>query len=80
MSAPRLARWVRHSRWPWHCRWPWHYVRAAAATAWRALRIWSGDAAYEAYLSRASDGPALSRQAFYLDMLQRRYSRPNRCC
>ena len=49
---------------------------------WRRLREWSGDAAYETYLARAGDGEPLSREAFYLDLLRRRYqsSRPNRCC
>ena len=55
-------------------------LSAAAAAAWRALRAWSGDAAYEAYLARARHGPLLSREAFYLDTLRRRYGRPNRCC
>ena len=47
--------------------------------AWQALRILTGDAAYDAYLARAGGAP-LSREAFYLDTLRRRYSRPNRCC
>ncbi len=64
MSARRIGRWLR----------------AAAGTAWRALRAWSGDSAYETYRASAGDGPVLSRQAFYLELLQRRYSRPNRCC
>lgn len=50
--------------------------------AWRRLREWSGDLAYETYASRTSGGekPRLSRRAFYLASLQQRYSRPNRCC
>jgi hypothetical protein len=47
---------------------------------WRRLREWSGDAAYDTYLARAGDGPRLSREAFYLESLRRRYSRPSRCC
>jgi hypothetical protein len=47
---------------------------------WRRLREWSGDAAYETYLARAGDGKPLDRRAFYLDSLDRRYRRPNRCC
>jgi hypothetical protein len=48
--------------------------------AWRFLREWSGDAAYDRYLARAGDGPRLGRQEFFLDSLSRRYSRPTRCC
>jgi uncharacterized short protein YbdD (DUF466 family) len=57
-------------------------VRAALRTFWRRLREWSGDAAYETYLARAGSGEFLSREAFYLDGLRRRYqsSQPNRCC
>jgi hypothetical protein len=55
-------------------------VRATLRTLWRRLREWSGDAAYETYLARASGGKTLDRKAFYLDSLQRRYSRPSRCC
>jgi hypothetical protein len=54
---------------------------------WRGLREWSGDAAYENYLrSKAGqDGSCkschpLSQAEFYVDQLNRRYSRPNRCC
>ena len=46
----------------------------------RLVREWSGDLAYETYLAHAKDGPPLSRQAFYLDTLQRRYRGPSRCC
>jgi uncharacterized short protein YbdD (DUF466 family) len=49
------------------------------ARAWRAVRVLTGDAAYEIYLARAGETP-LSREAFYLDRLQRRYRGPNRCC
>jgi uncharacterized short protein YbdD (DUF466 family) len=46
---------------------------------WRAVRVATGDAAYETYLAHTGDAP-LSREAFYLESLRRRYSRPNRCC
>ncbi|HXM93879.1 MAG TPA: CstA-like transporter-associated (seleno)protein [Candidatus Dormibacteraeota bacterium] len=53
-------------------------------TAWRGLREWSGDAAYDRYLEsgavRRGSVSALSRKNFYLEQLNRRYSRPNRCC
>lgn len=51
---------------------------------WRGVREWCGDASYESYLrSEASHngcGRTLSRAEFYVDQLNRRYSRPNRCC
>ena len=57
-------------------------ARRLAGTAWSMLRAWCGDSAYEAYLRRAREGaaPALTREQFWLDTLQRRYSRPTRCC
>jgi len=51
---------------------------------WRGLRSWSGDAAYDRYLrARARQGlagTAIGREQFYLEQLERRYSRPSRCC
>jgi hypothetical protein len=55
-------------------------LRRLLAAAWRALRLWSGDAAYEIYAARANGAPLLSREDFYLDALQRRYRNPSRCC
>ena len=55
-------------------------LRDALRAFWLRVREWSGDAAYETYLARAGDSPRLSREAFYLDSLRRRYSRPSRCC
>ena len=55
-------------------------VRALLRAAWRMLREWSGDAAYERYLAARGDGPRLSRERFYLDTLERRYRGPSRCC
>lgn len=56
----------------------------AARTFWRALRAWCGDSAYEAYLKsravRRAPRSAVSREEFYIEQLNRRYSRPNRCC
>lgn len=54
-------------------------LAALAARAWQILRTLSGDADYDSYLEHAGETP-LSRKAFYLETLQRRYSRPNRCC
>jgi uncharacterized short protein YbdD (DUF466 family) len=51
---------------------------------WRGVREWCGDAAYERYLqSRAvKQGKCrvLTPAEFYVEQLNRRYSRPNRCC
>ena len=51
---------------------------------WHGLREWCGDAAYESYL-RSKDTPSgsgrpLTPAEFYVEQLNRRYSRPNRCC
>jgi len=51
---------------------------------WRGLREWCGDAAYESYLrskgTQSSSCPALTPTEFYVEQLNRRYSKPNRCC
>ena len=50
---------------------------------WLRLREWCGDAAYERYLraaSRKAQGCVASREQFYLQQLERRYSKPSRCC
>jgi uncharacterized short protein YbdD (DUF466 family) len=51
---------------------------------WRGLREWCGDAAYERYLgsarTKAGSGRTLTAEEFYVDQLNRRYCRPNRCC
>ena len=59
-------------------------IRRWARGLWRGIREWSGDASYERYLrsvSGKSEGRhALSAEEFYLEQLNRKYSRPNRCC
>ena len=55
----------------------------AVRNFWRGLRQWSGDSAYETYLACAKRRPAkkpLSAAEFYVEQLNRKYSRPNRCC
>ncbi len=50
---------------------------------WLGLRQWSGDAAYERYVEcaiRHGSGEPLTETEFYVEQLNRRYSRPNRCC
>jgi hypothetical protein len=54
------------------------------ATLWRGLREWSGDAAYESYLRSkgANSGSCrrLTAEEFYVEQLNRKYSRPDHCC
>jgi hypothetical protein len=50
---------------------------------WRGVRDWCGDSAYETYAAcaaRKSAPPELSREQFYVAQMERKYSRPNRCC
>jgi uncharacterized short protein YbdD (DUF466 family) len=50
---------------------------------WQGVREWSGDAAYETYAAcavRNRAGRVLSREEFYVEQLQRKYSRVSRCC
>jgi hypothetical protein len=61
----------------------WKQMDCAFGKFWRGLRQWSGDSAYETYLACAERDPALkplSPAEFYLEQLNRKYSRPNRCC
>ena len=58
-------------------------VGASLRQFWIGLRQWSGDAAYERYVECAARNGArktLSESEFYVEQLNRRYSRPNRCC
>jgi Selenoprotein, putative len=50
---------------------------------WRGLRQWCGDSAYETYLAcvqRRENAKTLNAADFYVEQLNRKYSRPNRCC
>ena len=59
-------------------------ARRWARRLWRGVREWCGDAAYERYLRsaavRGERRERLSAEEFYVQQLNRRYSRPNRCC
>ena len=60
-------------------------IRAAQsgfAAAWQWLRGASGEHVFECYLehARKEPGTPLTAKQFYLDHLQRKYKRPNRCC
>ena len=54
-------------------------LQRAFAAAWRFVREVSGDAAYDTYACHAGDA-AVSREAFWLDALRRRYDTVSRCC
>lgn len=59
------------------------HLKLALQSLWTGLRQWSGDAAYERYLectARHGETAPLSESEFYVQQLNRRYSRPNRCC
>lgn len=58
-------------------------IRVALRAFWTGLRQWSGDSAYETYVqcpARSGDLRRLSPAEFYVEQLNRKYSRPNRCC
>jgi uncharacterized short protein YbdD (DUF466 family) len=60
-------------------------IKRSARRFWRGVREWCGDAAYERYLRslaapRSKTVRTLSAEEFYIEQLNRRYSRPNRCC
>ena len=54
----------------------------AMRAVWSWFRAVIGDSAYEPYArhARARGAEPLSREAFYLETLARRYSTINRCC
>jgi len=57
--------------------------KKALGHLWRGLRQWCGDSAYETYLSSMRErqgSQVLSPAEFYVEQLDRKYSRPNRCC
>jgi hypothetical protein len=61
----------------------WLYFLDVLRSLWSGVRQWSGDSAYETYLACAQrkQGMApLSATEFYVEQLNRKYSRPNRCC
>jgi uncharacterized short protein YbdD (DUF466 family) len=57
-------------------------MTAFAAAVWSWLRAVSGDSAYDSYLRGAlgrGERP-LTRDAFFRETLERRYSTVSRCC
>jgi uncharacterized short protein YbdD (DUF466 family) len=58
-------------------------LQKALRNFWRGLRQWSGDCAYETYVcsaKRQESRAVLTPAEFYVEQLNRKYSRPNRCC
>jgi uncharacterized short protein YbdD (DUF466 family) len=59
-------------------------IRNTASRIWRGIREWCGDAAYERYVNSrrkcSCHETLLTREEFYLEQLQKRYSRVSRCC
>ena len=54
-----------------------------AGRFWSGVREWCGDTAYDRYIEcamRSGRANPMSETQFYLEQLDRRYSRPNRCC
>jgi uncharacterized short protein YbdD (DUF466 family) len=51
---------------------------------WLGIREWCGDSAYERYVQAHRTNPEkcclLTPAEFYVERVNRRYSRPNRCC
>lgn len=60
------------------------FAKRSLRRFWRGLREWCGDAAYERYLvakgRQDAESGTLSAEEFYVEQINRRYSRPNRCC
>jgi uncharacterized short protein YbdD (DUF466 family) len=60
------------------------FAKRSLLRFWRGLREWCGDAAYERYLRakgrQGAESGTLSAEEFYVEQINRRYSRPNRCC
>jgi len=51
---------------------------------WQGIREWCGDSAYERYVQAQRTKPEnsclLTPAEFYVERVNCRYSRPNRCC
>jgi len=60
------------------------WMKRLAAKLWLGIREWCGDSAYERYVQAHRTKPEkcrlLTPAEFYVERVNRRYSRPNRCC
>ena len=62
---------------------PWRKCQIAARKFLLRLREWCGDAAYERYrrtIEKKNGVCLVTPEQFYVQQLERKYSRPNRCC
>jgi uncharacterized short protein YbdD (DUF466 family) len=59
-------------------------IKRVAAKLWLGIREWCSDSAYERYVQAQRTNPEksclLTPTEFYVERVNRRYSRPNRCC
>jgi uncharacterized short protein YbdD (DUF466 family) len=59
-------------------------LRLALNDLWLGVREWCGDSAYDRYVEAqqkaSSKNRLLTPAEFYVERLNNRYSRPNRCC
>jgi uncharacterized short protein YbdD (DUF466 family) len=60
-------------------------MKYLARNLWIGIREWCGDRAYERYVQAQKSGVGaestlLTPSEFYVEQVNRRYSRPNRCC
>jgi uncharacterized short protein YbdD (DUF466 family) len=60
------------------------WMKRLATKLWLGIREWCGDSAYERYVQAQRTKPEkswlLSPTEFYVERVNRSYSRPNRCC
>jgi len=59
-------------------------LRRLVGALWLGIREWCGDSAYERYVqaqkTKTEKSCLLTPGQFYVERVNRRYSRPNRCC
>jgi uncharacterized short protein YbdD (DUF466 family) len=59
-------------------------IKGLAVKLWLGIREWCGDSAYERYVqahrTKLEKCCLLTPAQFYVERVNRRYSRPNRCC
>lgn len=59
-------------------------LRLALNDLWLGVREWCGDSAYDRYVQAhrkwSGENRLLTPAEFYVQRLNNRYSRPNRCC
>jgi len=60
------------------------WIKRLAVKLWLGIREWCGDSAYERYVQAQRTNSEkvclLTPAEFYVERVNRRYSRPNRCC